>query len=147
MIFRRMEPRDVEQVAVIESQSFSEPWQKKHFEESFGLDYVYFMVVEDEDGKIAGYCGTIKSGEEADVINVAIRPDLRGRGIGREMLLWLIEQNEADGIRDFTLEVRAGNAPAIALYEHLGFESAGIRPGFYTKPKEDALIMWRRREC
>ena len=61
------------------------------------------------------------------------------------MLLELIRQGEEMGIADFTLEVRKSNAAAIHLYEKAGFRSEGIRPGFYDKPKEDAVIMWRRR--
>ena len=75
-----------------------------------------------------------------------MRPDYRGQGIARMMLEELLGNARREGIRAFTLEVRAGNAPAIALYERLGFRTEGVRPGFYSKPKEDALIQWLRVE-
>ena len=69
----------------------------------------------------------------------------RGMGIAQRMLGELIRRGEEKGVQAFTLEVRAGNAAAIHVYEKLGFASEGIRPGFYEKPAEDAVIMWRRK--
>ena len=93
---------------------------------------------------IVGICGVRQLGGDGEITNVAVRPAFRGQGIARSMLEMLLAESRRDGVRDFTLEVRAGNAPAIALYEGLGFRPEGVRPGFYTKPVEDALIEWLR---
>ena len=82
--------------------------------------------------------------EEGDISNVAVLPEHRGRGISRKMLELLMREAREDGVQAFTLEVRAGNAIAVNLYESLGFRTEGVRPRFYDDPVEDALIMWQR---
>ena len=79
----------------------------------------------------------------ADITNVAVVEKFRKKGVATELLEQLFLRGYERGIENFTLEVRVGNAPAIHLYEKLGFERSGIRPNFYEKPKEDALIMWK----
>ena len=81
---------------------------------------------------------------DADITNVMVREDHRRAGIAEEMLKELMERSKEIGARNFTLEVRASNLPAIRLYEKLGFKSEGVRPGFYEHPKEDAVIYWIR---
>ena len=93
---------------------------------------------------IIGLCGVKKIFEEGEISNVAVHPDHRGRGISRKMLETLMEEAQADGVKAFTLEVRAGNQIAIRLYESLGFRTEGIRPRFYDHPVEDGFIMWKR---
>lgn len=92
-----------------------------------------------------GSCGMTVLCQEGNIDNVVVAPAFRGRGVAQRMLQELLSIGEADGVEAFTLEVRVGNAPAIHVYEKLGFVSEGIRPGFYEKPVEDAMIMWRRR--
>ena len=82
---------------------------------------------------------------EGNIYNVAVKKEYRGRYIGKEMMRELLYLSKQRGITSFTLEVRAGNEPAISLYRSLGFEPAGIRKDFYTGPKEDAVIMWLYR--
>ena len=94
--------------------------------------------------KIVGMCGVKKIFEEGDISNVAVHPDYRGRGISRQMLDMLMREAREDGVTAFTLEVRAGNRPAICLYESYGFRTEGIRPRFYEDPVEDGLVMWLR---
>ena len=89
-------------------------------------------------------CGVKMIFEEGDVSNVAVHPAYRGRGISRKMLDVLMREARADGVQAFTLEVRAGNAVAVNLYESLGFRTEGVRPRFYDDPVEDGLIMWQR---
>ena len=132
LLIRPMEERDIAQVARIEAESFSTPWSAEAFRKSLALDYTIFLTAEWE-GRVAGYCGCYVSLEEAD-----------GRGIARALLLELLRQGEARGAKAFLLEVRAGNAPAIRLYEGLGFEREGMRRNFYEQPREDALVMWKR---
>lgn len=76
--------------------------------------------------------------------NIAVFPEYRGRGIGAALTKALLVEGRKRGMNAFTLEVRVGNQAAIHIYEKLGFRSEGVRKGFYEKPKEDALIMWRR---
>lgn len=143
LIIRRMEERDLPQVAAIEADSFSVPWSEKAFRDSIAMYHTIFLVAE-LAGEIAGYCGCYQSLEEAEITNVAVRQDLRGQGIARKLLRELFRIGTAQGAFAYTLEVRVSNAPAIHLYETLGFESVGIRRNFYEKPTEDAMIMWRR---
>ena len=78
------------------------------------------------------------------MVNVAVKPEYRKRGIASGLLNELMRAGSERGVKDYTLEVRAGNHGAIALYENLGFKSEGIRKDFYREPVEDALIMWKR---
>ena len=102
-------------------------------------------TVAEVDGKVVGHCGVTNIVGEGEITNVAVLAEYRGRGLAREMLSRLLAEGEVAGITDFTLEVRAGNAAAIHLYESLGFLPEGVRPGFYDNPREDALIMWKRQ--
>ena len=101
-----------------------------------------YLVAYEKD-ILAGYCGLLQSFDEADITNVAVVEKFRKKGVATELLEQLFLRGYERGIENFTLEVRVGNAPAIHLYEKLGFERSGIRPNFYEKPKEDALIMWK----
>ncbi len=138
-----MRAEDVSLVAKLEAEVFSQPWSEKAFLEETEREDRLFAVAY-LDGVLAGYMGMIPSFEEADITNVAVEPSLRRKGIAEVMLRTVMEWGEGFGITAYTLEVRAGNAGAIALYEKLGFVSQGIRRNFYEKPREDALIMWKR---
>jgi ribosomal-protein-alanine N-acetyltransferase len=96
-----------------------------------------------ESGKLAGYLIVSRYVDAWHVMNVAVDPDHRGRGIATMLLERLFELTSDDARRGYTLEVRVSNATAIALYERLGFEARGIRRGYYTDNREDALIMWK----
>lgn len=143
-MIRKMTEADLEQVAENEAACFSRPWSIRAFADVLKKKEAIYLVAE-TDGRVVGHCGVANIAGEGEITNVAVLESCRGRGIGRKMLLKLLEEGRAAGIMDFTLEVRAGNAPAIHLYESLGFLSEGIRPGFYDSPREDALIMWKRQ--
>ena len=102
-----------------------------------------FSIVAEIAGQICAYVGIWKIFEEGHITNVAVAPEFRRKHICRAMLETLISVTAEAGIEKYTLEVRAGNEPAIRLYEGLGFKSAGIRPGYYEDNGEDAVIMWR----
>lgn len=138
---QKMNAEDVEEVAEIERQIFSIPWSAKGFLSSLQSDDTLYLTVKKEE-KIIGYCGFLQSFDEADITNVAVSPEERNSGIGYAMLSELMQQGKERGVAKYTLEVRAGNAAALHLYQKLGFESVGIRKGFYDRPKEDAVIMW-----
>lgn len=140
---REMQAADVEAASRIESEAFSMPWSARDFLEMVEADYAYYYVAE-LDGKIAGCCGIRNIAGEGEITNVVVAASYRKQGIGRKMMEYMLERAEENGMGDCTLEVRVSNQPAIRLYESLGFKSEGVRPGFYEKPREDALIMWKR---
>lgn len=143
LLVRDMEAADVEAASKIESEVFSMPWSAKDFLEMVEADYAYYYVAE-ADGKIAGCCGIRNIAGEGEITNVVVAPDYRKKGIARKMMEYMLDRAKEIGIGDCTLEVRVSNQPAIRLYESLGFKGEGVRPGFYDRPKEDALIMWKR---
>lgn len=134
----------VPQVALIEAMSFSEPWSEQAYREVCGKEAYVYMAAVDGNGTVVGMCGMLIGPFEAEVMNVAVHPDHRGQGIAGKMMQALLQTGTERGVTEFTLEVRVSNAAAIHVYEANGFVSEGVRPNFYTKPKEDALIMWRR---
>ena len=139
---RAMQAEDLEAVVRTESQIFSRPWSRKGFEDALQQEETIYLVAYEKE-TLAGYCGLLQSFDEADITNVAVAEKFRSKGVATELLEQLFLRGYERGIENFTLEVRVGNAAAIHLYEKLGFERSGIRPNFYEKPKEDALIMWK----
>ena len=140
MQIRKMQESDVKQAAYLEAAVFSDPWSERSFLEALKNEAAYYIVVE-EQGEILGQCGYYNMCGEGEILNVAVKETARRQGIARRMLLELREYGYVYGIGSYTLEVRAGNRAAIALYESLGFQKMGVRPGFYENPKEDAIIM------
>jgi ribosomal-protein-alanine N-acetyltransferase len=143
-----MTREDIEQVLEVERASFSKPWSADVFAATLLLPYAHYYVAElltDGAGaRIIGECGVRDIFGEGEITNVAVLPSFRGAGVAGRMLGTLLEESLEKGMQAFTLEVRAGNRPAIALYEKFGFQTEGVREGFYEEPVEDALIMWRR---
>lgn len=140
---RKMTEEDVPRVAELEASNFSMPWSENAFRERLQNKDALYMVAESNE-KILGVCGLMESFGEADICNVSVDKSCQNQGIATLMLDALMEEGQKRGITAFTLEVRVGNASAIHLYEKLGFVKEGIRPNFYERPKEDALIMWKR---
>lgn len=149
--FRLMEEKDVEAVSRIEQETFSMPWRPEDFLDMIRNENSFYVVAELTDetegsrqGKIIGSGGVMNILGEGDITNIAVEASQRGKGIGTALLRFLMEEGKKMGIGAYTLEVRVGNAPAIHVYEKLGFVSEGIRRGFYDHPREDAIIMWKR---
>ena len=140
---REMKASDVEAVSEIEHEAFSMPWSAEDFLEMVEADYAHYYVAE-SNGRIVGCCGVRNLVGEGEITNVVVAASYRRQGIGRQMLEYLLREVKTLGIGDCTLEVRVSNTPAIRLYESLGFHGEGVRPRFYEKPVEDALIMWKR---
>ena len=138
---RRLTYADLPQVIAIERRAFPTPWSLAMFvlELSKPSGICLVAIVDD---RIAGYLVCSRYDIVWHVMNVAVDPSRRRLGIATAMLARLFEQADQPG-EQYTLEVRASNDPAIALYERFGFQSAGVRPGYYHDNKEDALIMWR----
>lgn len=145
LTIRQMEEKDLSQVTEIEASIFSMPWSRQGFLDALHQkDCLYLVAARGED--ILGYCGLYQSFDEADITNVAVKKEERGKGIARTLLETLLKEGKKRGIAHFTLEVRVSNEAAIHLYEKLKFVSAGVRKNFYDCPKEDALILWRHEE-
>ncbi len=143
VIYRRMTPEDVPVISRLEEETFSMPWSASSFLEMISKEDARYYVAE-KDGKILGGCGVLMIAGEGNITNVVIAPEARNQGIGTAMLRHLMAEGNREGLTAYTLEVRVSNVAAIHVYEKLGFESAGIRPGFYEKPVEDAIIYWKR---
>ena len=135
-----MKDRHVTQVAELEKLCFSDPWSENSIAHELTSDYSFWFVAE-ENGVVAGYIGSQISFPEADVMNVAVRPDYRRRGIGEILVETLISHLKSMDCESLTLEVRASNEAAKALYEKLGFAQVGLRKNYYRNPKENALIL------
>jgi len=96
-------------------------------------------------GELIGYSVVWLVIDELDIHNVAVDPAYRRTGVAKTLLERVLSEARASGATSATLEVRASNAPALALYEHFGFKQEGVRPAYYREPVEDALILWRRK--
>lgn len=132
----------MEQVAAIEAASFSRPWSKQAFEDSMKLPNYIFLVGE-INGEVLGYCGLVCTDTDGNITSIAVKKELRNKGIGYVILKAMVDAAKEKGLIGMTLEVRKSNEPAIKLYEQAGFNNAGVRKDFYVAPKEDAVIMWK----
>ena len=136
-----MHPDHLDSLADLESLAFSTPWSYDALAEELQNPLAVFLVAEDVDaGSAVGYLGMHHILDEGFIANLAVHPAYRRQGIARSLLREAQEYAEAHDLARLTLEVRASNVPAIALYEGMGFTRDGIRPGFYDSPKEDAAI-------
>lgn len=126
--------------AEIERLCFSDPWSEGAFSDSIKNSYSHFKVWEEEEA-LLGYIGFYAVAGEGSITNVAVHPDARGRGIGEALVKAIIDLGKELDLDYITLEVRVSNAPARSLYEKCGFRDMGTRRGFYSKPREDAVIM------
>ena len=144
MTIRQASEEDVDSIYEIEVMCFPDPWSRQAFADMIDSDNALYMVAVC-DKKVIANCGVIVAAGEGDICNVATDSDHRNMGVAKKLLSETMkEAKESLNVTAFTLEVRAGNKAAIALYEKLGFVSEGIRPGFYSNPKEDAVIYWKR---
>ena len=145
MIFRDMKPDHVPQIAELEKLCFSDPWSEKSVASELNNDLSLWMVALDGD-RVLGYVGSQTVCGETDVMNIAVHPAFRRRGIAESLIGCLITELKNRGSHCLTLEVRASNEGAIALYEKLGFAQVGRRPRYYRNPREDALILRKEWE-
>ena len=137
-----MDRSHIEQIAALERECFSTPWSEAMLTEVLFDSQASFIVAESEDGGVLGYAGLQVVLDEGYIDNIAVEPNARRHGVADELLDVFCRFGEAN-LAFLTLEVRESNAPAIALYRKHGFEEAGRRKGYYTKPTEDAVIMTR----
>ena len=140
---RSMMPGDLPAVAAVERASYAFPWSEGIFRDCLRVGYL--CRVAEVDGTIAGYGIVAMGAGEAHLLNLCVRADVRGRGLGRRMLRMLVERARQSGVEAVFLEVRPSNPGAIALYESEGFVRIGLRKGYYQAAggREDALVLRR----
>ena len=140
-----MRESHVAQIAALEEATFSLPWDEASIRAELDNPLALWLVwVEDE--QVLGYVGSQTVFEDADILNVAVLPTARRRGIAEALMTALESRLSERGAERITLEVRASNAPAIALYRKLGYAQVGLRKNYYEKPREDALILQKQIE-
>jgi ribosomal-protein-alanine N-acetyltransferase len=145
--FRRLALRDLGAIEEIELRSYPTPWSRSMFAGELAKpSSVCLGAFEPESGELLGYLIISRYVDAWHVMNVAVAPEHRRRGIASALLERFFETTRGESRRGYTLEVRVSNAGAIRLYERLGFRSRGVRRGYYTDNREDALIMWRDAE-
>jgi [ribosomal protein S18]-alanine N-acetyltransferase len=134
---------DLPAVEAIERASFSNPWSEATFRgEIQNLDISFPMVIVHEPERaVVGYIMYWLVGDEAQINNVAVHPDFRGKGIAEAALKLVLKSLRDKEAVFVSLEVRKSNAPALTLYKKLGFTVLGTRKGYYTNPVEDAYVM------
>lgn len=135
-----MDRSHISQIAALERACFSAPWSEKLLEDALFDPQASFIVAEDGEGGVMGYAGLHVVLDEGYIDNVAVRPDCRGQGVASALLGVFCRFGQAH-LAFLTLEVRAGNRPAIQLYLKHGFEQVGRRKDYYRQPTEDAIIM------
>jgi [ribosomal protein S18]-alanine N-acetyltransferase len=139
---KRLQLRDLAAIEAIEKVSYPTPWSRSMFASELAKpSSICLGAFEGE--RLAGYLIVSRYVDAWHVMNLAVAPDDRRRGIARSLLECLFDLTDGDMRRGYTLEVRVSNSGAIALYERLGFRSSGLRRGYYTDNREDAVIMWR----
>ena len=143
---RRLVLDDLEDIDAIEHRSYPTPWSRSMFAGELAKPTSICLgafEADDEEGALVGYLIVSRYVDAWHVMNIAVDPPQRGRGVATMLLEHLFELTVDDARRGYTLEVRVSNTTAISLYERLGFTSRGLRRGYYTDNREDALIMWK----
>ena len=131
----------LDEVAELERICFSTPWSRNMLAEELDNACSAFLVAEDDAGRVVGYAGLQVILDEGYITNVAVRPECRRNGIAGKLLQVFLDFGQANHLAFLTLEVRASNYDAIALYGSRGFRSVGRRKNYYEHPKEYAIIM------
>lgn len=145
MNITRMNEAHVAQVAALEKLCFSDPWSETSVASELDNPLSLWLIAE-EEGTVLGYVGSQTVLDETDMMNIAVRPECRRRGIAAALIGELVNQLRAHGSHVLRLEVRESNVPAIALYESMGFTQLGLRKNYYRNPKENALILGKEWE-
>lgn len=140
---RPMTGRDVEEVVRLEQACFSQSWSEYLIRSGLNSKLDAYFVYQGADG-ILGYSVLRVLSEEGEIQRIAVYPDFRRCGIGRELMDAMVSFSRRAGVREIALEVRESNGGARKLYESYGFWPEAIRRGYYHNPQEDAVIMWNR---
>ena len=140
-----MNESHVAQIAELEKICFSDPWSENSVASELNNPLSVWLVAE-ENGIVCGYVGSQTVLYETDMMNIAVHPDFRRKGIAAALIAELVRLLKERGSRILRLEVRESNAPAISLYETMGFTQLGLRKNYYRNPKENALILGKEWE-
>ena len=141
---RRLEMRDLDRIEEIERESYPTPWSRSMFAGELAKpSSICLGAFDTESDLLVGYLIISRYVDAWHVMNIAVAPSERRHGIAQHLLERLFELTANDSRRGYTLEVRVSNENAIRLYERLGFQARGLRRGYYTDNREDALIMWK----
>ena len=137
-------PSQIDDVIAIEEASFTNPWTRQMYLaelERPGLSFCY--LARNPEHQVVGFCSFWRVVDELHINNLAVVPEQRRAGIATALLRYVLTEGARLGAVRATLEVRNSNEPARLLYERMGFSVAGVRRAYYTKPVEDAIILWR----
>jgi len=140
---RTLGTADLAAIERVERRSYPTPWSRSMFASEIAKPTSICLGAVEPGAGLVGYLIISRYVDAWHVMNVAVDPDHRGRGIARTLFDDLFARTAEDGGRGYTLEVRVSNEEAIRLYERLGFKSRGVRRGYYTDNREDALVMWK----
>ncbi len=140
---RKLELSDLEAIERIERASYPAPWSRSMFASELAKPSSLSLAAVADEGDLVGYLVLSRYVDAWHVMNIAVDPAWRRQGIASALLERLLADTSGDAERGHTLEVRVSNLAAIRLYERFGFRSRGIRRGYYTDNREDALVMWR----
>ncbi len=143
---RRLRLSDIPAIEQVERRAYQTPWSRTMFAGELAKPTSRCYGAFEAD-RLVGYLIVSRYVDAWHVMNLAVDEPFRGRGLGQRLLEQLIGDTRGDGTRGYTLEVRVTNHGAIRLYERLGFAPTGIRRGYYTDNREDALIMWRESDA
>jgi ribosomal-protein-alanine N-acetyltransferase len=142
--YRKLKLRDLNSIEEIERSSYPTPWSRSMFAGELAKpSSICLGAIDTELNELVGYLIISRYVDAWHVMNVAVADSYRRRGVATGLMERLFEVTARDGRRGYTLEVRVSNEAAIRLYEGLGFKARGIRRGYYTDNREDALIMWK----
>ena len=134
-------PEHLDDILLREQQCFSVPWTRDQLAAQMSDSMYIFLAAEDESGRAVGYVGLMYVLDEGYISNVAVSPSRRREGIADMLLTELYARAKAKKLSFLTLEVRESNAPAQSLYKKHGYTEVGMRKGYYSLPKEDAVLM------
>jgi len=135
---------DIDDVLSIEESAFTNPWTRSmYLAELDNAGVSFCFLARDDQRRAIGFCSFWRVLDELHINNLAVLPDLRRCGIGSSLLAFVLQKGIDLGARRATLEVRRSNEAAQLLYQRFGFSVAGVREAYYSKPVEDALILWR----
>jgi [ribosomal protein S18]-alanine N-acetyltransferase len=143
-IERVTEHAPLDDIVALEHESFTNPWSRDTLEwELRNSDVTFIYALRLDDGQVGAFCVCWMLFDELHINTLAVAPAWRRRGLATMLLRHVFAEANARGVHRATLEVRATNRPAIALYERLGFQVTATRYRYYNNPEEDALILWR----
>lgn len=138
-MIRSAEPADLAPVRVIEQVCFADPWSLRDFRQAMEWGATFLVATRGPD--VAGYVVARRAADEGEILNLAVAPGQRGRGVGKELVERALLMLAGLGVDSVYLEVRESNAVARRLYERLGFREVGRRRGYYRRPREDAVLL------